>query len=668
MKQTICKSMKQTIVSTNRLPLCIAFLSVIIGMGMLASCTNSDNPSSGQESTVVTPDQLKQGVWTEYDEALLTSGKYTEEELANMPAVGMMVEGDKGYFFTYTAEGADDLVEGKISYDNKTGKGTIAFPTIKDSPVSGQTVNFTMTSDETMEFEFTYEGEKTTGTCAWLCENLDNWGEGDQSGWEELLPYYQAIAEEAGPDGSIDWSAPETVTVEDVDDEGNIVEKTVTVTDLDKPLEPLEWNNGASSRSNTRMVTAVIEGISAGLEIFSSLFEPDPMEEINAKLDAALGKLDNVLANQQVMMAQLSEINARLVAIAERMKQQATVDIFNTRTQIYYNPLKVQNTAYFNKAFKLYNDNKSNLSAVKTNLGEYAKEWVGKNEEYITLTWNYIEYLKSVQHATYGTGMDRIYDGVTFDKYPWEHLGIGDRQDYRAYDMIMIAKSLFMINLYAAYGGLSDIKKEGLYNNYNNCKPTLKEFCEFKVSNPDKFRVCQIPGAHFVMHKELQKYNFCGADKKRPQEKHYGNNDTAYFPEWHEKGKIKIENPKELKSKLITRDEADAIFKYYAPNNEKIWWTNMIVNGNTAGGAAYAQAPSYDEPCLMLYDPQNRNNDNGLNIAGAASNELTLGPVMRRPNINWCVYMGWIETFTHQLKWSVYKNIDYYAAIVEKRY
>ena len=660
--------MKQTIVSTNRLPLCIAFLSVIIGMGMLASCTNSDNPSSGQESTVVTPAQLKQGVWTEYDEALLTSGKYTEEELANMPAVGMMVEGDKGYFFTYTAEGADDLVEGKISYDNKTGKGTIAFPTITDSPISGQTVSFSMTSDETMQFEFTYDGKKTTGTCAWLCENLDNWGEGDQSGWEELLPYYQAIAEEAGPDGSIDWSAPETVTVEDVDDEGNIVEKTVTVTDLDKPLEPLEWNNGASARGNTRMVTAVIEGISAGLEIFSSLFEPDPMEEINAKLDAALGKLDQVLANQQVMMAQLSEINARLIAIAQMMKKQETVNIFNNRTQTYYNPLKVRNTAYFDPAFKLYNDNKSDLSKVQSQLGEYAKTWVGNNEEYITLTWNYIEYLKSVQHATYGTGMAAIYDGLTYEKYPWEHLGTGDRQDYRAYDMIMIAKSLFMINLYAAYGGLSDIKKEGLYNNYNNCKPTLKEFCEFKVANPDEFRVCQIPGAHFVMHKELQKYNFCGADKKRPQESHYGNNDAAYFPEWHEKGKIKIENPKELKSKLITRDEADAIFKYYAPNNEKIWWTNMIVNGNTAGGAAYAQAPSYDEPCLMLFDPQNRNNDNGLNIAGAALNELTLGPVMRRPNINWRVYMGWIETFTHQLKWSTYKNIDYYAAIVEKRY
>ena len=53
---------------------------------------------------------------------------------------------------------------------------------------------------------------------------------------------------------------------------------------------------------------------------------------------------------------------------------------------------------------------------------------------------------------------------------------------------------------------------------------------------------------------------------------------------------------------------------------------------------------------------------------GGGFNELELGPVMRRPNINWCVYMGWIETFTPQLKWSTYKNIDYYAAIVENRY
>ena len=661
--------MKQTIVNTNRLPLCIAFLSVIIGMGMLASCTNSDNPSSGQESTVVTPAQLKQGVWTEYDEALLTSGKYTEEELANMPAVGMMVEGDKGYFFTYTAEGADDLVEGKITYDNKTGKGTIAFPTITDSPISGQTVSFSMTSDETMEFEFTYEGEKTTGTCAWLCENLDNWGEGDQSGWEELLPYYQAIAEEAGPDGSIDWSAPETVTVEDVDDEGNIVEKTVTVTDLDKPLEPLEWNNGASARGNTRMVTAVIEGISAGLEIFSSLFEPDPMEEINAKLDAALGKLDQVLANQQVMMAQLGEINARLIAIAQMMKQQETVGIFNNRTQTYYNPLKVRNTAYFDPAFKLYNDNKSNLSQVQSKLGEYAKTWVGNNEEYITLTWNYIEHLKSVQHATYGTGMDRIYDGVTFDKYPWEHLGIGDRQDYRAYDMIMIAKSLFMINLYAAYGGLSDIKKEGLYNNYNNCKPTLKEFCEFKVSNPDKFRVCQIPGAHFVMHKELQKYNYCRKDNKAPDARDIN---SAYRPEWHEAGSIKIDNPKELEEKLIRNAEARTIHKYYQSlyNKRDFWWHEILVKGGEkAAGAVYSKEPSgvkNNKLGLLLYihnDPQNN---------GILDFVHTLE--MRCLWLNWesgeAVKMGHIQGGAlADYHWDdYYSENEYYAAIVEKRY
>lgn len=634
-------------------------------MFMQTSCVGEDHPASPTDPAA--PAQLKQGVWTEYDEALLTSGKYTEEELANMPAVGMMVEGDKGYFFTYTAEGADDLVEGKISYDNKTGKGTIAFPTIAGSPVSGQTVSFSMTSDETMQFEFTYDGKKTTGTCAWLCENLDNWGAGDESGWEELLPYYQAISETAGPDGSIDWSASETVTVEDVDDEGHIVEKEVTVTDLDQPLV---WDNGASSRSNTRMAAAVIQGISAGLEIFSSLFEPDPVEEINAKLDAALGKLDNVLANQQVMMAQLSELNARLIAIAQMMKKQATVDIFNTRTQIYYNPLKVQNTAYFNKAFKLYNDNKSNLSAVKTKLGEYAKEWVGNNEEYITLTWNYIEYLKTVQHSSYGTGMDRIYDGVTFDKYPWEHLGIGDRQNYRANDMIMIAKCLFMINLYAAYGGGSDIKKEGIYNNYNEQKPKLKEFCEFKVSNPDKFRVCQIPGAHFVMHKEIQKYNYY-KNNKTPDLRY---SEAAYRPEWHEAGSIKIDNPKELKEKLIRHAEAKAIHEYYESlyNKKDIWWHEILVDGDKKpAGAVYSKKPSgvsNNKPGLLVYlhtQPQN----NGF-IPGASISTHELQWVWLNSSFSTRVTVGYTTGgVLSRYNWEHYKSEnEYYAAIVEKRY
>ena len=632
--------------------------------GMVTSCQSlmdtgsADNPSA--------ENMIKQGIWTEYDTALLASGKYTEEELEEMPAVGMMVEGDKAYFFTYSAEGADNLVEGKISYNKDAGTGVIAFPAIKDSPVSGQTVNFKMTSDETMEFELTYEGEKVTGSCAWLCKDLSNWGTGDESEWKELEPYYQTIAEAAGPDASIDWSDSEAVTVEEVDEEGNIVEKEVTVTDLD---EPLVWNTGASARGGTRMVAAaVLKGVSAGLEIFSSIFEPDPMEEINAKLDAALGKLDNVLQNQQVMNAKLDSINARLVAIAEKMKQQETVNIFNNHTQTYYNPLKVRNIAYFNDAFKLYNDNKSDLSKVKDDLGEYAKLWVGKDEKYMALTWNYIEYLKTVQHSSYGTGMAAIYDGVTFEKYPWEHIGIGDRQTYRANDMILIAKCLFMINLYAAYGGGSDIKKRGIYNNYNDQKPKLKEFCEFKVSDPNKFLVCQIPGAHFIMHKELQKYNFCGPKKECPDPKRYGSSDAAYNPKWHQAGSIKIENPKELKSKLITSDEATAIFKYYAPNKEETWWTNMIVEGKTAGGAVYAQNPQFKEPILMLFDPQNRYNVNGVQ-RDAMGNSLEYGPAMRHANINWRAHMGYIESSFHGIEyWDSYDNRDWYAAIVEKRY
>ena len=640
--------------------------------GMFTSCQSlmdtgsADNPSA--------ENMIKQGIWTEYDTALLASGKYTEEELEEMPAVGMMVEGDKAYFFTYSAEGADDLVEGKISYNKDAGTGVIAFPAIKDSPVSGQTVSFKMVSDELMEFELTYEGEKVTGSCAWLCKDLSNWGTGDESDWKELEPYYQAIAETAGPDGSIDWSSSATVTVEDVDEEGNIVEKEVTLTDLDKPLV---WNTGASARGGTRMVSAIIEGVSAGLEIFTSLFEPDPMEEINAKLDAVLGKLDNVLQNQQIMMAKLDKINALLVEIAQRMKQQATVDIFNNRTQTYYNPLKVQNTAYFNKAFKLYNDNKSNLGSVKDKLGEYAKEWVGNNEEYINLTWNYIEYLNTVQHSSYGTGMAAVYDGLTFDKYPWEHMGTGDRQTYRANDMIMIAKCLFMINLYAAYGGGSDIKKEGIYNNYNEQKPKLKEFCEFKVSNPDKFLVCQIPGAHFIMHKEIQKYDYRGKDvqigdvvlKEAPNTRY--EDDAVYRPKWHVAGSIKIENPKELKEKLIIKEEIQAIYKYFQsavyPNAKEIYWYNMLIEGNNiAGGAVYSKRPEVSNGTNILLLATKDKRGMGMNSLGNA--ELT--PMITCNIDQDTVNMGMVNNalFREAVWFDYYSQNDYYAAIVEKRF
>ena len=106
--------------------------------GMFTSCQSlmdtgsADNPSA--------ENMIKQGIWTEYDTAFVASGKYTEEELEDIPAVGMKIEGDKAYFFTYSAEGADNLVEGKISYNKDAGTGVIAFPAIKDSPVSGQTV------------------------------------------------------------------------------------------------------------------------------------------------------------------------------------------------------------------------------------------------------------------------------------------------------------------------------------------------------------------------------------------------------------------------------------------------------------------------------------------------------------------------------------------------
>ncbi len=557
------------------------FAAAALLLGMIA-CTNDDNPSPGKEDVVVAPAQLKKGVWTEYDSLLVASGKYTAEELAEMPTVGMWIQGDKGYFFTYTAEDMSETVEGQISYNNNTGKGTITFPAIKDSPLSGQTVNFTATSDEEVEFELTYEGQKTTATIAWLCENLDNWfTEITDEDWKELMAYYEQYDASAGPDASIDWSDSE-------------------VEGLDKPLV---WDDGiAATRAENSDADSKVK---TPENIFSSIFKSDPIGDISDKLDDLLDKLDEVLANQRIMIQKLDEINDRLIAIANKMNQQETVNIFNTRNSTYYNPLDAQNVQFFNSAFGLYNKNKSNLSQEnKDKLGEYAKAWAGDGKMYVDLTWQYMKYITTVQHSTYGTGMDRIYDGLTFDKYPWEHLGIGDRQAYRAYDLTMIAKCLFMITLYATYGGLSDVEKEGLYNIYSDYTTKFLAFCDFKVTNPDKFLVCQIPGAHFAMYRELQEYKyFNGVGSDAPDPRCYGP-DAVYMPRWHWRGSVKIENPAELREKLIPRFKMDAILKYYGTS-----WVNALIDGHQySGGATCEDHPRKTEtetehyPLLLLWN------------------------------------------------------------------
>ncbi len=638
------------------------FAAAALLLGMSA-CTTVDNPSSGggnpQEEAVVAPAQLKQGIWTEYDEALLTSGKYTEEQLAQIPTVGMEIKGDKGYFFTYTADDISEAVEGQINYDNKTGKGTITFPAIKDNPLSDQTVSFSMTTDETMEFEFTYEGQKTTGTCAWLCENLDNWSSDiTDEDWLALMADYQLIPETSGPDASIDWS--KSVEIEVTDDKGNPV--TVTVDDLDKPLV---WEEDAVAPARTRAI-GVGTVVSVGFKLLGALFKDDSSEK---KLDAITEKVDKVLQGQQETLKKLNEYNNRLTAIANQMQKQATIDIINERNKTYYNPLKVRNRSYFDDAFELYTTKKNELSQEdKKHLGDYAEKWVGSNNEYINLTWQYMEYLTTVQHSTYGTGMDKIYDGIIYDEYPWEHLGTEDRKCYRGNDLLMITKCLFMICLYSTYCNLDDIDKNALYKNYNAYRPQLLAFCEFNVANPDEFRVCQIPGAHFVMHKELQKYNYFGKDNKAPDMR---DSNSAYRPEWHEAGSIKIDNPQELKEKLIRCAEAKAIHKYYESlyNKERIWWHEILVKGGEkAAGAVYSKEPSgvkNNKPGLLLYLHTNPQRNGFSDVLGTRIEWLWLDWETGQSETPGHIRGGVLADY----HWDdYYSEIEYYAAIVEKRY
>jgi hypothetical protein len=224
-----------------------------------------------------------------------------------------------------------------------------------------------------------------------------------------------------------------------------------------------------------------------------------------------------------------------------------------------------------------------------------------------------------------------------------------------------------MICLYSTYCNLDDIDKNALYKNYNAYRPQLEKFCEFTVTNPDEFRVCQIPGAHFVMHKELQKYNYCGKKNKAPDLR---DRNSAYRPEWHEAGSIKIDNPKSLREKLIRHAEATAIRKYYESlyNKEKIWWYEMLVEGGEkAAGAVYTKKQSgvkNNQPSLMVYLHDRPQNNGILDIMGADFSWLWQNSAPAH------MKMGHIQGGVLSDYWwdNYYSEMEYYAAIVENRY
>ena len=117
----------------------------------------------------------------------------------------------------------------------------------------------------------------------------------------------------------------------------------------------------------------------------------------------------------------------------------------------------------------------------------------------------------------------------------------------------------------------------------------------------------------------------------------------------------------------------------------KVWWMKMLVEGTKvkdiedndiemAGGAVYAKAPaggSDNKPTLMLstVNPKAR-----MGTVKAMGEMVSLCPVMQNHDgaiqVDMGVSdMGWMGVGTLRQKWgSYFSDVEYYAAIVEKRY
>ena len=165
------------------------------------------------------------------------------------------------------------------------------------------------------------------------------------------------------------------------------------------------------------------------------------------------------------------------------------------------------------------------------------------------------------------------------------------------------------------------------------------------------------------MHKEIQTYNYVGNNNECPHPNIYGAN-GIYRPKWHEAGSIKIENPEELKSKLIHTSEMDAVSKFYDPDTGRMSWVDMLVKGkDNAGGAVISNKQIGNDPSLLLYNPGGRNGAAivehrdeqalvfySITAYGGAAEWLAIGPVDNN---------RWVRVDPER---------RYYAAIVEKHY
>ena len=120
MKQTICKSMKKTMVSTSRLLSCIAALSIIACLGVLTSCSSNDNPSGGD----IISEKADLVVYISEKADLVVYGKIFTAE-GNQIAEAFAVKDGK-YIYVGDKAGAEAYVEtGKTEVVDYTGKGLV---------------------------------------------------------------------------------------------------------------------------------------------------------------------------------------------------------------------------------------------------------------------------------------------------------------------------------------------------------------------------------------------------------------------------------------------------------------------------------------------------------------------------------------------------------------
>ncbi len=284
------------------------------------------------------------------------------------------------------------------------------------------------------------------------------------------------------------------------------------------------------------------------LETLVSCFYTDPTSQ----------KLEDILN-------QVSALNDKLNEVEQLIKKENYEFYINQRTNDFCDPLTNYSQKYSDALAEAVKA-KSDSTVIARILNEWHDDSngaiSGKLGGPMDAAANYMDFLMNT--LVDQTNLYQIYDIYTFNCVPWAIMGYDFRQGLRACDLALIHSNAQMAMMYASiHHWENDLIHKNDVAKLNEKYQKFLKFCDANPVDVTDNVVCQIPGAHFVMKKDLiyRNYNIPPMNWYTVGSRFYHDESTTADLVYYGGMNMSVQ---QFKQKQITPNELTSIVNYYA--------------------------------------------------------------------------------------------------------